>query len=100
MQGADSILETDSPTDDSIVGASPLAEKESLPPSVDTKTPPAVSTAVSSTQSLQTTRLRRIVPDWTDVDPDLAFSLNGDFYGDTNSISYDYQSRGMHSTPY
>lgn len=81
------------------------AEKDSIPSSqVECKTEQPESTAISSTQSLHTpsntTRLRRIVPDWTDVDPDLAFSLNGDYYGDTNSISYDYQSRAMRSTPY
>lgn len=102
--GSGSILEPASSTDDSIIGASPLGEKATSPPtSVDVKTPSATtrdSDAISTTQSLYTTRLRRIVPDWTDVDPDLAYSLNGDYYGDTNSISYDYQSRGMHSTPY
>ncbi|SPO23349.1 uncharacterized protein UTRI_02027 [Ustilago trichophora] len=98
--GTESILETGSPPDGSMAGALPLVEKESTSASVDVKTPPAEATATSSTQSLHTTQMRRIVPDWTDVDPDLAFSLNGDFYGDTNSISYDYQSRGMHSTPY
>lgn len=97
---SDSILAMRSPTDDSIAVASPLGEKESLPASPDDKSPAAESTAVSETQSLPPARLRSIVPDWTDVDPDLALSLNGDFYGDTNSISYDYQSRGMHSTPY
>ncbi|TKY87239.1 hypothetical protein EX895_003916 [Sporisorium graminicola] len=99
--GADSIMEVTSPTDGSIVGDLPLNEKESSSStSVEVKTTSVDSDAVSTTQSLHTTRLRRIVPDWADVDPDLAFSLNGDFYGDVNSISYDYQSRGMHSTPY
>ncbi|KAJ1028513.1 hypothetical protein NDA16_001679 [Ustilago loliicola] len=104
VHGAESMMESGSPTDASMVGATPLAEKDSIPASVETKAAPAESTAVSSTQNLHTpsntTRLRRIVPDWTDVDPDLAFSLNGDYYGDTNSISYDYQSRAMRSTPY
>ena len=96
--GADSIMESGSPTNGSIVGASPLSEKmtASSPTAVEVKD----SDAGSTTQSLDARRLRTIVPDWADVDPDLALSLNGDFYGDVNSISYDYQSRGMHSTPY
>lgn len=97
----DSIMELESPTEGSMMGASPLGEKQAMSSSVEVKSSsPTSADAVSSTQSLHTTRLRRIVPDWTDVDPDLAFSLNGDYYGDTNSISYDYQSRGMQSTPF
>lgn len=98
--GTDSIAVMSTAAEDNPVPASPLQETEKASSPAEVKTPKAESTAVSSRQSLQTTRLRRIVPDWTDVDPDLAFSLNGDFYGDTDSISYDYQSRGMHSTPY
>lgn len=96
----ESVIDPSSLTDSSLVDASPLAEKDSIPTSVETKPSPAVSSTQSLHTSSNTTRLRRIVPDWTDVDPDLAFSLNGDFYGDTNSISYDYQSRAMRSTPY
>ncbi|GAC96117.1 hypothetical protein PHSY_003697 [Pseudozyma hubeiensis SY62] len=91
-----------SPTDRSTDGTPPTICEKALPSpsSIDLRTTSVDSDAVSITQSLNETRLRRIVPDWTDVDPDLAFSLNGDFYGDVNSISYDYQSRQMHSTPY
>ncbi|SPC67125.1 uncharacterized protein UHOD_02723 [Ustilago sp. UG-2017b] len=98
--GPESVIDPSSLTDSSLVDASPLAEKDSIPASVETKPSPAVSSTQSLHTSSNTTRLRRIVPDWTDVDPDLAFSLNGDLYGDTNSISYDYQSRAMRSTPY
>lgn len=100
--GADSVPEaTSSPTERSAVGGLPLCEKAlSSPNSSEVKTTTVDSDAISTTQSLHESRLRRIVPDWTDVDPELAFSLNGDFYGDVDSISYDYQSRGMHSTPY
>lgn len=100
--GAESITKLPSRAESSTNGVGVLAVSEkarSSPTTLDVKTSLVDSDVVSTTQSVYETRLRRIVPDWTDVDPNLAFSLNGDFYGDANSISYDYQSRGMHSTP-
>ncbi|EST07781.1 hypothetical protein PSEUBRA_002890 [Kalmanozyma brasiliensis GHG001] len=105
-EGPDSIAESASPTDASAAGASPLREKApASSTSIDTKSASALaitrdSDAVSSTQSPHATRYRSIVPDWTDVDPDLAYSLNGDYYEGANSLSYDHRSRGMHSTPF
>lgn len=100
-RGSDSILESGASAGDSIVAASPLDEKLTIPSAVEAKVSSTSSpAAVQSAESLHNVRMRRVVPDWADVDPDLAFSLNGDYYGDSNSISYDYQSRGLHSTPY
>lgn len=52
----------------------------------------------ASLRSRHVPRYARVVPDWADVDPDLAFSLNGDFFA--NTFDTTYPSRAMHSTPY
>ncbi len=67
--GVDSITQLETPsTDDSMTGASPLGEKDSLPETVEVRSPTSATASVTSMPNPQTTRLRRIVPDWTDVD--------------------------------
>lgn len=81
---------------DSATASSTAADEKTSGQIAETTEYSARSSA--SLQSRHVPRYARVVPDWADVDPDLAFSLNGDYFA--NTLDTTYQSRALHSTPY